>query len=106
MEKKKIFHAICLTFAAIYKMNSEETTMSETTTLKSIIDAINHNADLLEKHLGEGVYVHRQPKPAASWKVTHSLGSLRPLIETYDLAGNLIGHGVNRKTQTLDVNSG
>ena len=74
--------------------------MSELTLLK-LADAINHNADLLEKHLCEGVYVHRQPKPQATWKVFHSLGSLRPLIETYDKAGNLIGHGVNRKTQTL-----
>jgi len=75
--------------------------MSEPTT-RQLVDAINHNADLLEKHLNEGVYVHRQPKPQATWKVTHSLGSLRPLIETYDKAGNLIGHGVNRKTQTLE----
>jgi len=75
-------------------------TMTEPTN-RQLADAINHNADLLEKYLGEGAYVHRQPKPAANWKVTHSLGSLRPLIETYDLAGNLIGHGVNRKTQTL-----
>jgi len=66
-----------------------------------LADVINHNADLLEKHLSEGVYVHRQQTPSAVWKVRHSLGSLRPLIETYDLTGNRIGHGVNRKSQTL-----
>ena len=74
-------------------------TMSEPT-LSQIASAINHNANLLEKHLDEGVFVHRQQTPSAIWKVTHSLGSLRPLIETYDTTGNLIGHGVNRKTQT------
>jgi len=74
--------------------------MSEPT-LQTIIDAINHNADLLEKHLGEEVFVHKQTTPSKTWVVNHSLGSLRPLIETYDWDGNLIGHGVNRKTQTL-----
>ena len=75
--------------------------MAEPTT-KQLIDAINHNADLLEKHLGEGVYVHRQNTPSKVWAVQHSLGSLRPLIETYDSAGNRIGHGVNRENQTFD----
>ena len=72
------------------------------TTLQNIIDAVNHNADLLEKHLGEGVYVHRQNTPSKVWAVQHSLGSLRPLIETYDSNGNRIGHGVNRENQTFD----
>lgn len=76
------------------------TDMSETT-VKQIIEAINHNADLLEQHLGEGVCVHRQNEPSKRWSVTHKLGSLRPLIETYDSKGNRIGHGVNRVTQTL-----
>jgi hypothetical protein len=67
-----------------------------------IIEAINHNADLLEKHLEEGIFVHRQSSPSKTWKVTHLLGSLRPLIETYDSSGNLIGHGVNRQAQTFD----
>jgi hypothetical protein len=71
-------------------------------TKKQIADAINHNADLLEKHLGDGVFVHSQPTPSKTWKVTHSLGSLRPLIETYDSGGNRIGHGVNRESQTFD----
>jgi len=75
--------------------------MTEPTT-QQLADAINHNADLLEKHLGEGVYVHKQRKPSEKWKITHALGSRRPLIETYDKAGNLIGHGINRKTQTYD----
>ncbi|HBT76762.1 MAG TPA: hypothetical protein DEB39_07510 [Planctomycetaceae bacterium] len=75
--------------------------MSETT-IRNIIDAINHNADLLEKHLGEGVYVHRQDVPSKVWAVHHKLGSLRPLIETYDSGGNRIGHAVNRKTQTFE----
>ena len=70
--------------------------------IQNIIDAINHNADLLEKHLGEGVYVHRQNEPSTVWAVRHRLGSLRPLIETYDSGGNKIGHGVNRETQTFD----
>ena len=70
--------------------------------LKQIIDTVNHNADLLEKHLGEGVYVHRQNEPNAVWTVQHSLGSLRPLIETYDTGGNRIGHSVNRQNQTFD----
>lgn len=74
--------------------------MSETT-IHNLIDAINHNADLLEKHLGEGVYVHRQNEPSKVWAINHKLGSLRPLIETYDSAGNLIGHGVNRENQTF-----
>jgi len=74
--------------------------MSEPT-LSKLAEAINHNADLLEKHLGEGVYVHRQETPSAAWKITHSLGSLRPLIETYDMTGNRIGHSVNRKSQTF-----
>ncbi|MCL2304488.1 MAG: hypothetical protein FWC43_04015 [Planctomycetaceae bacterium] len=71
-------------------------------TFSKLANAINHNADLLERHLGEGVYVHRQETPSLTWKVTHSLGSLRPLIETYDSTGNRIGHGVNRETQTFD----
>ena len=70
-------------------------------TNQQLAEAINHNADLLEKHLGEGVFVHRQTTPSQTWAVTHSLGSLRPHIETYDSTGNLIGHGVNRKSQTL-----
>ena len=70
--------------------------------LQQLAEAINHNADLLEKHLGEGVYVHKQTTPSKTWTVTHSLGSLRPLIETYDSGGNKIGHAVNRQTQTFD----
>jgi hypothetical protein len=75
--------------------------MSELT-FKQIIDAVNHNADLLEQHLAEGVYVHRQDEPAQVWVVTHSLGSLRPLIETFDSNGNRIGHAVNRESQTFN----
>jgi hypothetical protein len=75
--------------------------MSETI-IQNIIGAINHNADLLEKHLGEGVFVHRQPEPAKIWAVNHRLGSLRPLIETYDLTGNRIDHGVNRENQSFE----
>ena len=71
-------------------------------TNKQLADTINHNAGLLEKHLGEGVFVHKQPTPSKTWKVTHSLGSLRPLIETYDSSGNRIGHAVNRQSQTFD----
>ena len=71
-------------------------------TVKQLAGAINHNANLLEKHLGEGVYVHKQTTPSKTWPVTHSLGSLRPLIETYDSNGNQIGHAVNRKSQTFD----
>jgi hypothetical protein len=71
-------------------------------TNQQLANAINHNADLLQKHLGEGVYVHRQQTPSTIWEVTHSLGSLRPLIETYDSTGNRIGHGVNRESQTFD----
>ncbi len=67
----------------------------------SLIAAINHNADLLEKHLTEGVFVHEQQEPSKTWAVTHHLGSLRPLIECYDSSGNRIGHAVNRATQTL-----
>ncbi len=74
--------------------------MSEPT-VQNIIDAVNHNADLLERHLGEGVYVHQQNEPSTVWKVTHSLGSLRPFIETYDSSGNRIGHAVNRENQTF-----
>jgi hypothetical protein len=70
-------------------------------TLKQIIGAVNHNADLLEKHLNEGVYVHRQDEPSCIWQVNHSLGSLRPLIETYDSSGNRIGHSANRDSQTF-----
>ncbi len=70
-------------------------------TNRQLAEAINHNADLLEKHLGEGVHVHRQDAPSKVWAVRHSLGSLRPLIETYDSGGNLIGHAVNRQTQTF-----
>ena len=66
-----------------------------------LADAINHNADLLERHLGEGVYVHRQETPSTTWAVKHNLSSRRPLIETYDTNGNQIGHGVNRETQTF-----
>jgi hypothetical protein len=69
--------------------------------MQELISAINHNADLLEQHLREGVYVHRQKEPSKVWTVTHSLGSLRPLIETYDSHGNRIGHSVNRVTQTF-----
>jgi hypothetical protein len=65
--------------------------------------AINHNADLLEQHLIEGTYVHRQETPSMTWAVKHGLGSRRPLIETYDVTGNKIGHGVNRDTQTYDT---
>ena len=71
-------------------------------TINQLAEAINHNADLLAKHLGEGVFVHRQKLPSKTWAVTHSLGSLRPLIETYDSNGNRIGHAVNRKSQTLN----
>jgi len=67
-----------------------------------LADTINHNAGLLERHLGEGVYVHKQETPSTSWAVKHGLGSRRPLIETYDTNGNQIGHGVNRNTQTFD----
>ena len=74
--------------------------MSEPTN-KQLADAINHNADLLERHLGEGVFIHRQTTPSTTWMVTHSLGSLRPLIETYDSNGNRIGHSVNRESQTF-----
>ncbi len=70
-------------------------------TNKQLAETINHNADLLEKHLGEGVYVHRQNEPSKVWAVHHKLGSLRPLIETYDSGGNRIGHAVNRETQTF-----
>ena len=73
--------------------------MSEPTT-RQLADAINHNADLLESHLTEGVFVHQQTTPFKIWQITHSLGSLRPLIETYDSGGNKIGHSVNRQTQT------
>ena len=66
-----------------------------------LIDAINHNADLLEAHLRDGVFVHRQTVPSKTWAVPHSLGSLRPLIETYDTTGNRIGHSVNRESQTF-----
>lgn len=71
-------------------------------TNKQLAEAINRNADLLEIHLGEGVFVHRQASPSKTWKVTHKLGSFRPLIETYDSNGNRIGHAVNRQTQTLE----
>jgi len=67
-----------------------------------LADAINHNADLLERHLGEGVYLHKQETPSTTWAVKHCLGSRRPLIETYDANGNQIGHGVNRDTQTFE----
>ena len=70
--------------------------------IQNLIDAVNHNADLLERHLGEGVYVHRQTEPSKVWAIHHNLGSLRPLIETYDSTGNKIGHGVNRESQTFD----
>ncbi len=75
--------------------------MSEPTS-KQLAEAINRNADLLQKHLGEGVYVHRQDIPSKVWAVHHKLGSLRPLIETYDSGGNLIGHAVNHQTQTFE----
>jgi hypothetical protein len=71
--------------------------------LKQIIDAVNHNAELLERHLAGGIYVHRQHEPAKVWVVEHLLGSLRPQIETYDSEGNRIGHGVNRRSQTFNV---
>ena len=71
-------------------------------TNKQLADAINHNADLLSKHLGDDVFVHSQTTSSKTWSVTHSLGSLRPLIETYDSTGNRIGHSVNRELQTLD----
>jgi hypothetical protein len=71
-------------------------------TVKQLAEAINHNADLLEQHLGDGVFVHRQQTPSKIWKVEHKLGSLRPLIETYDSGGNKIGHAVNRETQTFN----
>ncbi len=70
--------------------------------MQDIIAAVNHNADLLEQHLTEGVFVHKQEEPSKIWQVTHHLGSLRPLIETYDSHGNRIGHAVNRKSQTYD----
>ncbi len=70
--------------------------------LQNITDAVNHNAEVLEKHLGGGNFVHRQNEPSNVWRVEHKLGSLRPLIETYDSNGNRIGHGVDRKTQTFD----
>ena len=64
--------------------------------------AINHNADLLENHFVDGIHVHKQTTPSTSWLVKHYLGSRRPLIETYDVSGNKIGHNVNRDTQTFD----
>ncbi len=70
--------------------------------MQNIINTINHNADLLEKHLQEGVFVHEQQEPSKTWAVTHYLGSLRPLIECYDSSGNRIGHAVNRETQTFE----
>jgi hypothetical protein len=70
--------------------------------LSQIISVINHNADLLEHHLTSGEYVHRQEHPSRVWSVTHSLGSLRPLIDTYDSNGNRIGHAIKRETQTLN----
>ena len=71
-------------------------------TAQSLVGVINHNADLLENHIQGSVYVHRQAEPATLWPVNHLLGSLRPLIETYDSTGHRIGHGVNRETQTHD----
>ncbi len=71
-------------------------------TLQNIIDAVNHNADILEKHCLEGVCVHQQIKPAPIWTVHHGLGSRRPLIDVYDTNGNKVGHGVNRQSQTYD----
>ncbi len=44
--------------------------------MQDIIAAVNHNADLLEKHLREGVFVHEQQEPSKTWAVTHHLGSL------------------------------
>jgi len=67
-----------------------------------LADAINHNADLLVKLVGDGIYVHKQETPSTTWAVKHDLGSRRPLIETYDATGNKIGHGVNRDTQTFE----
>jgi hypothetical protein len=78
----------------------ETRTMSESM-IQELVSAINHNANLLEQHLTEGVYVHHQDEPSKIWTVTHSLGSLHPLIETYDSYGNHIGHSVNRVTQTF-----
>ncbi|MDR0390376.1 MAG: hypothetical protein LBH59_00590 [Planctomycetaceae bacterium] len=69
--------------------------------LDEIISTINHNADLLERHLNGGVYIHQQHQSSTIWSVTHSLGSLCPLIEVYDSTGNRIGFSVNRQTQTL-----
>jgi hypothetical protein len=74
-----------------------------TITNSQLARVINHNADLLDEHINKSVYVHRQTDPQAVWKVKHSLGSRRPLIETYDSGENRIGHGVNRKTQTHDT---
>ncbi|MDR1493060.1 MAG: hypothetical protein LBT05_10105 [Planctomycetaceae bacterium] len=74
--------------------------MSET--IQQLVSALNHNADLLERRLEEGIYLHHQREPSETWAITHSLGSLRPLIETYDVAGRRIGHSVNRETQTFD----
>jgi hypothetical protein len=34
--------------------------------MQELISAINHNADLLEQHLTEGVYVHHQNEPSKS----------------------------------------
>jgi len=68
----------------------------------ALAGAINHNADLLEQHLAGGVHVHKQETPSTTWAVRHSLGSLRPLIETYGATGNKIGHAVNWQTQTHD----
>lgn len=68
---------------------------------RQLAETINHNADLLIQHLDEGNFVHRQDEESQSWEISHNLGSLRPLIETYDTDGNKIGHGVNRATQTL-----
>jgi hypothetical protein len=70
--------------------------------MQYLVGIINHNADLLEQHIDGGVYVHRQAEPATVWPANHALGSLRPLIETYDSDGHRIGHSVNRETQTKD----
>ncbi|MGL6196679.1 MAG: hypothetical protein ACRC2T_17845 [Thermoguttaceae bacterium] len=75
--------------------------MSEPT-LKKIAEVVNRNADILDRHLKDGVFVHKQTEPATVWPIMHKLGSLRPLIETYDDFGNRIGHAVNRQTQTFD----
>ena len=45
-------------------------------TVQQLADAINHNADLLEKHFNEGVYVHNQTTAADVWNIQHNMGIL------------------------------